>query len=409
MMKTLAFFSPLSPLPSGVAHYADSLARRLAERWRLVFYIDGDYRPQTAVDLGEVKDHKQFRGEEDIFLFQASNGPMHAYMYPHILKHGGGVITLHDSTLYDMVMSYWEGRSRLKFWGDFMLNEGMSGIRRILEPLPGGGGKISERIFQHLYIEEESKRNSFTFLRRVVRHSKGIIAHSRWVEDAARRAGASCPIVTVPLAVEKAPPEISTDQARKTLNLERIGLGTRTFTALVYGYIQRHKRIEPILDAWSQFIRETPDAILLLIGPRSPDLDVDAAVAQRNLDDKVFVDASFVSSEKVLLYVFSADLCLNLRNPVYGSSSQTLMQILAAGRACVATDAETFSEFPDEVVKKITGGPQETLEILEALRWARDNAEERRNLGIRAREFVERGCLWSQVGEKYNEFLSDSV
>ncbi len=403
-MKTLAFFSPLSPLPSGVAHYADNLARQLADNWKIVFYIDGDYRPEAVEDLGEVRNRELFRGEEDIALFQASNGPMHAYMYPDILRHGG-VITLHDSTLYDMVISYWEGKSRAKFWADFLRNEGADGVRRMMAPLKEGGGKFSQRILHNLYLDEESKRNYFTFLRRVVRCARGIITHSRWVADAVRRAGAECPIMTVPLAVQPAPAQMPADAARESLGLNEKGVKPHTFVALVFGYIQRHKRIEPILDAWARFVTEAPDAMLLLVGPRSPDLDIDRAVAQRNLGDRVLIDASFVLMEKIRLYLFSADLCLNLRKPVYGSSSQSLMQILAAGRACVVTDAETFSEFPDEVVKKISCGPSEVDDILEVMRWAVNNSDERRELGMRAREFVEAGCLWSQVGEKYNDFL----
>ena len=279
-MKKLAFFSPLSPLPSGVAVYADKLAERLAAHWRIIFYLGSAYEPSAAGALGEVRLHTEFRGEEDVTLFQASTGPMHAYMYPYILKHGG-IVTLHDSTLYDMVVLYWEGRSRARFWWDFFMNEGFGGVKRAVAPLPKGDGKISQRIMYNLYTDEENKRTNFPFLKRVSRRARGLIAHSRWVADAARRAGARCPLMVIPLAVERAPEWMPSPAARESLGLEKLGIGPGTFVALAYGYIQRHKRIEPILEAWSRFSAETSDAKLLLVGPRSPDLDIDTAIAER--------------------------------------------------------------------------------------------------------------------------------
>ncbi len=405
-MKSLAFFSPFSPVPSGVAHYADYLAVELADKWDINFYIDGSYRPDKLCGLGRVKDHRDFRGREDVTLYQASNGPFHAYMYPYILKHGG-ITTLHDSTLHDMVITWWENRSRIKFWADFLLTEGWKGLGRALAPLPERDGSLSERILHNLYLDEKEKRNSFPFLRRVVGRSGGIITHSRWVALAARNAGAGCPILTVPLAVQPAPKEIPGVEARKEAGLEKKGVGEGTFLAMVFGYIQPHKRIEPVLDAWKRFTEQNADAVLMIVGPRSPDLDVDNAVKERNLREKVIIEGEFLPMEKVWTYIYSADFCLNLRWPVYGSSSQSLMQLLAAGRPCVVTDAETFAEFPDDVVKKIPCDEGEVDSILETLKWAINNPEERRKMGERAGRHVQENCLWSKVGAEYDRFLRE--
>lgn len=403
-MKTLALFGPLSPLESGVAVYTEGLARQLAEHYKITFYISHDYSPKAVGNLGEVRTHEHFRGREDIALFQASNGWMHSYMYPHILRHRG-IVTLHDSTLHDMVISYWERKPRWRFWPDFIANEGLGGIRRAIAPLPEGDGSISDRILRHLYLDDESKRRSFTFLKRVARRATGIISHSRWVAHAAKTAGADCPIMTVPLAVDPAPKQIAVEEARKAAGLYERGVGEKTFMALVFGLIQKHKRIEQILDAWIKFTGETADAVLLFLGPRDRDFDIDKAVSSRGLDDRVRIIGRFEPMDKVWDYIFAADLCLNLRGPVYGSSSLSLMQILAAGKAAVVTDAETFSELPDDVVKKVSDGPGEIKEIIQTLRWARDNPAERIALGHRALDYVQSGCLWSQVGKKHIEFL----
>lgn len=407
-MKSLAFFSPLSPLPSGVAIYADRLAAQLADKWKIVFYIDDNYTPSLAANFGEIRNHFEYRAQEDLTLYQASNGPMHAYMYPYILKYGG-IATLHDSTLYDMAMTYWEGRSRLSFWLDFIRNEGLTGLNRVMAPMPKGGGNISQRILHNLYRDEENKREKFVYFNRVVKKVGGIVTHSKWAADAAIRHGAKCPIMTVPLAIEPAPPTISKSEARKSIGFDKAGLDDRAFMVLAYGYIQRHKRIESILDAWAIFSKRRTGSKLVLVGPRSPDLDIDIEIEKRNLGDNVIIDSTFAPKEKVYNYIYSSDICLNLRKPVYGSTSQTLMEILAAGKACAVTDLETFSEYPDDIVKKISGDENEISEIVRVLDWAVENPQARESMGRRAKQYVESECLWGIVGSKYSDYLTDAT
>ena len=131
------------------------------------------------------------------------------------------------------------------------------------------------------------------------------------------------------------------------------------------------------------------------------------AVEKRGLAGSVFIDDSFTPMENVYNYIYASDICMNLRKPVYGSTSQTLMEILSAGRACAVTDLETFSEFPDQIVKKVSSGDGEVDDILQTLRWARDNPDEREKMGFKARKYIESGCLWKQVGKKYNEYLTN--
>ena len=167
-MKSLAFFSPLSPLRSGVAHYGDALARVLSEYYEIIFYIDDGYRPTEMEGGGEVRNFNEYGGKEDMTLFQASNGPLHAYMYPFLLE-GGVAMTLHDRTLHDMAVKYREGKSRREFWLDFIATEGPGGLIKVTAPLPGGGGSLSERIMHNLYTDEENKRLRFKVLGGVVR------------------------------------------------------------------------------------------------------------------------------------------------------------------------------------------------------------------------------------------------
>lgn len=405
-MKTLAFFSPLSPLKSGVAHYGDALARELAHFYKIIFYIGEGYTPSEIKDIGDVRLHTEYRAREDMALFQASNGPLHAYMYPYLLE-GGAVMTLHDRTLYDMAMEYWDGRPRRYFWKDFIQTEGLTGVRRSLASPPQGIGTISRRIMHNLYRDEDRKRVRFPFMKRMVSAARGIVVHSGTVKDAAGSFGASCPMIVTPLAVEPAPPHQNRDEARGELRLSKAGVSSGTFVALAYGFIQHHKRIDALLDAWKMFMAKAPDAKLILLGPRSPDYGIDWKIYDKKLIDKIFIDDSFPPMDIVYRYLYSADLCINLRYPVYGSSSHSLMQILSAGRPCVVTAEETFAEFPDEIVIKAPYGAGEVEALERIFVRAIERPDEMTGIGKRAREHVESTCLWRHAGPRYHKFLEE--
>lgn|GEM_PF-2275592 len=405
-MKTLAYFSPLSPLRSGVAHYGDALARELAQFYKIIFYLDEGYTPTDVAGLGEMRLHSEYRAEEDMTLFQASNGPLHAYMYPYLLR-GGAVMTLHDRTLYDLAMKYWEPRPRPHFWVDFILTEGISGVFRAIEPLPGGGGSVPKRIMHNLYTDEDRKRVRFPYMKRMVSGARGIVAHSGTVLDAAKSFGARCPTLVTPLAVSPAPPSLSKEEARRALSMEEMGVKSNTFVAIAYGFIQRHKRIDALLDAWKRFTARLPEARLILLGPRSPDYDIAGAIRDRNIEQYITIVDSYPPMDSVYRYLYSADLCVNLRYPVYGSSSYSLMQILSTGRPCVVTAEETFAEFRDDIVIKAPYGVGEVEAIEKIFIRAIEKPEGMVEMGRRAREHVESTCLWSHAGPRYHKFLED--
>lgn len=402
--KSIAFFSPLPPQKGGVALYGETLARELAKFFDIVFYIDEGYIPCNANKLGEIRNHTDYRREEDFTLFQATNSPLSAYMYPYLLE-GGGILTLHDRTLYDMAIRYWEWRPRTQFWGDFFRNEGLKGIQKVFSADNNSSLNLSKRILNNLYFDEERKRTRFTFLKLAVKRAKGIITHSLTVKNSVMEAGANCPIMVSPLAVEQAPPQMSPQEARRHLELGKVGIDSATFVALAFGFIQRHKRIELLLEAWARFVKKEQNVKLILLGPRSPDFDVDELIMKKELSDKVLIDDSYPPMEKVYLYFFASDLCFNLRYPVYGSSSYSLTQMMSAGKPCVVTDLETFSEFSEDMVIKAPIGDKEVEFLENILMHARENPVHFEEIGKRARKYIESHCLWEQTGAKYRDFL----
>lgn len=407
---TLAFFGPLLPLKSGVAEYSTSLVKELAKAFRVQAYIDDGYTPDGLENSDvTINASSQFKGAEDIALFQPSNGPLHAYMYPLLLKYGG-VSTLHDATLFDMVMIHWEGKPRAAFWLDFIRNEGLTGVMKLLSREPGDPINPSELILKNLYKDELNKRERFRFLKRVAKSSKALITHSKYVAEAALSINPDLPVLETMLGVEDRNIQRSKTESRDYLNLAKHGIKPDSFVLISYGHIQSHKRIPQCLEAFAKLTRSNPDARYILLGPRSPSVNVEELAEKFNVLNKVMVVDNYPPLEEVNEYLNSADLCLNLRWPAFGSNSYSLVQSLAAGVPTAVTDIETFGEYPDDAVIKVKWDEKDEVEnIYKTLEWAQQNPKELEAFGEAGKEFVKLNCTWEVVGKQYTKFLQSNM
>jgi glycosyltransferase involved in cell wall biosynthesis len=72
-------------------------------------------------------------------------------------------------------------------------------------------------------------------------------------------------------------------------------------------------------------------------------------------------------------YARAADVCVQLRYPVRGESSASVLRALAAGAACVTSDEGPMAELPDDVTWKVRSPHHEVADLTAAL--ARLHAE----------------------------------
>jgi hypothetical protein len=92
----------------------------------------------------------------------------------------------------------------------------------------------------------------------------------------------------------------------------------------------------------------------------------------------------------------ASDVVVDLRYPHRGEVSGSLARALQSGRAAVVSATGTYLDFPDDVVRRIEGGPPRASELARVLGELAANDAGRKALGARAREYM-RGLARSEA------------
>ena len=88
---------------------------------------------------------------------------------------------------------------------------------------------------------------------------------------------------------------------------------------------------------------------------------------------------------------------LNLRYPTVGENSGTLMRALGLGKAVIVSEVGSFCELPASICLKAPVDRSEEDHLFEYLNLLVSRPDVRRELGAKARAWVEAECTWPHV------------
>jgi hypothetical protein len=108
-----------------------------------------------------------------------------------------------------------------------------------------------------------------------------------------------------------------------------------------------------------------------------------------------------VPLEWLAAFARAADACVQLRYPVHGETSAVLLRALAAGAACVVSDAGSFSELPPDVAVRVGTGETEVEEVASALVRLHDEPVLASRLRARAAQFAADTHTLEQAAARY--------
>ncbi len=399
----IAFFSPLPPRKSGVSDYSQLLLTELQRTYRIDLYHDSGYVPEPALasDDFRARDCRlfhRFAPQEDYHavVYQMGNSRYHSYMYETLVR-VPGVVTLHDFCLAGFHLHYGHSREGAR---EYLRNqllewypEDTPRIEAAIESWPQDWGQVARGCAEAGWYMN----------RRLIDASSYVIVHSPWCVEQVRKGQSQYTdkMVMIPHGIQ--PRERSKTQRAAIRDRFNIPLDALMFAS--FGFIHPEKMSPEALDAFKVVADENPHAIFVFVGE-----DADCGTVRRHAADLGLGDrARFLGRTTIEDFADLAsvtDVGVNLRRPpTNGETSGALLYLLSSGVATIVTDVGTFSDYPNEAVRKLKweSEGQEGLNRL-FLELSR-NPETRDRLGNAAWDYVAKYHEWSRVAEQYVEVI----
>jgi glycosyltransferase involved in cell wall biosynthesis/SAM-dependent methyltransferase len=364
----VAFFSPLPPARSGIADYSEALL--------------GSLRHLADVEVFSSQDQPFDSSRFDIALYQVGNNGFHGFVYETALRHPG-VVVMHESNLHHLIADITIKRGN---W-DAYVNE-----------CEYNGGAPARQFAERVRkLEIGPDYEGLPMTRRLLQSSRGVIVHSRFMEQEMRTAGFTGPVAVIPHGAWI--PESDRNGFRY-----KLGLDESTALIGIFGFLKPYKRIAESLRAFRRLIRVVPTARMILVGEPHPEFPLESMIRSMGLDAHVRV-LGFAPIEDFVGYLAACDIVLNLRYPTVGESSGTLLRSLGLGKAVMVSDIGSFQEFPEDVALKVSVGAGEEDLIFEYLNLLVSRPDVCKALGRRAKNYVAEQCNWPAVARQYTAFL----
>ena len=396
----LAIFSPVPPIPSGIAAYLLDLLPLLPQSWHIDVFTDagvvadggalnrGRRQPVGCIPHTEFAAHHA-REPYHLTIYQVGNSSPRAYMLEYVLRHPG-LLVLHDGVLHPARMDA------------ALAEDDLHPYRRLAAACREDvGGAIGHLVAAGLggpalYL-------TFPMCEDLVRASLVTGMHGEiscgWLRGMVPQAR------TVPLAHWRS---VASDDDRRDRWRCRLG-GDDNVIIGSFGNIGAERRLDRILRALAGIDRGTAWR-LVVAGRVDPRLELAGLAEELGLADRIawhdgLDDADFVA------VMDSVDLAVNLRYPTMRASSGVLHQLLQLSVPVLISDVLHWREYPESAVARIPPGPDESeAEALRSAlqRWILD-ADARAAAGREAAAWAARHISPEAMRRSYLEAIAEAL
>jgi glycosyltransferase involved in cell wall biosynthesis len=334
----LAWFTPLPPVPSGVAHYSlDALPGIAADHAVDVFVASA--AELACARTRQIPAHAAHdfvwmheRAPYDLIVYQVGNAGCHDFMWPYLFQYPG-LVVLHDAHLHHARAAALLARGRRNDYTEELLfnHPGVPTTRAALG-MAGFAGPI-------YYF--------WPMLRTVVLSARRVAVHNALVAADLRNQFDATPVDVLRLGVHdplRSEHGRDADHGRARARA-RLGISSDAFVVLAYGGVTPEKRISAAIHAIAATRHHHPDLRLVIVGPSPGSNDVRDEARAAGIADRVTV-TGYVNGEDVPAYLVASDAALCLRWPTARETSAAWVQCIAAGLPTVLTDLAHLAHIP---------------------------------------------------------------
>ena len=335
--STLAMFTPLPPIESGISDYSVDLITEIASRYQQIdVFIDDGYTPSCVLpDNVRVLHYKKFRNSSyyDAIVYQFGNSTYHTYMID-ILRKYPGIIELHDANLHGLALALTIGTGNLLQYREMVRADFSEEATE----------KLIETEQRTDFSPDKAILNGF-----VVNYARKVIVHSDWAKRCLLEKDIGRDVYMIPLHVKMS------EMPDKTQCRKQYGYDEKDIIIAAFGLVSNTKRVIPVVKAceklWDEGYR-----FKLLFGGKIIEENVQNFFDELRRDpvtqERVKV-TGFLELSEFLDYMDMADICLNLRYPYNGETSAACCRLLAKGKCVLVNDVGAFSEIPDDTCVKL--------------------------------------------------------
>lgn len=336
----LAWFSPMPPVPSGIAACSAELVDELAARHAIDVYVHdtGPDRaalvrhPRAGVRVLSAHDFvwRQRAEPYDLTVYQIGNSSHHDYIWPYLFRYPG-LTVLHDAHVHHArAASLLRTRRADDFRREFVANH------------PEASADVAELAIagldNHLYYFSPMSRLIIEASRLTAVHAPPLVQQ---LGESLREPR----ITAIRLAHGRLLSTSEIQRARQTVRGVH-GIPDEAVVFGVFGGLTPDKRISQILSALETVIPYAPSVHLLLAGAPARHYDVAADVRQRGLDDRVTMTGYLPTESELSDCIGACDVSLNLRWPTAREMSGPWLRALAAGRPTITIDLAHLVDVP---------------------------------------------------------------
>jgi glycosyltransferase involved in cell wall biosynthesis len=401
----LAVVSPFPPKASGISDYAMRLVEALSGRYAIELVHENGYVPEPGLDArrlpcvreGTFARRARVLGYRGI-LYQMGNSYYHGAVY-NLLQAIPGVVTLHDFNL-----------AAFHFWRAHQRGDGPANFRRELAHCYPDrpellGPDLIEWAAERGGLQEACTRRGLHVNRRVFEAAEAVVVHSPWCLEQVRAGLPEHVAKTNVIRLGADPSGI--DPAERAATRARFGLPADALVFGSFGILTQGKMFEEAIRAFDAIADELPGALLVFVGADWEDGAAQALARGLGREGRIrFLgrqpDAHFEA------LVRAADVGVMLRRPpTYGETSAALLDLMRHGVPAIVTDVATFSDYPDDAVRKVRlGADGSGLDgLVAAMRELAGDGARRAALGAAARRLVAANATWERVAEAYAEVI----
>lgn len=405
-MSRLAFFSPLPPLPTGIADYSADVLRILAPHHEIdAFHAQEDVDRSRLGGVGVFPfasfEERRAAKPYDAAVHQLGNSTAHAFIY-EILPRARGLLVLHDLVLH---------HARAKTFLDspevaaYRADPGSAARREaarasidryraeVSAAYPSRGALVAD---VHLDTTGRLLPYAYPLFEGPAQAATVVAAHNQAILDAVAR---EVPAVRVArLAMPMTAVAVSREQAAAIR--ARHGLTPADFVVGTLGLLTPEKEVPVIARAVARARRLGVRARLLLVGAAPDPRALQASLQLADIEEDAII-AGRVAFGDLPAYIETFDVAVHLRYPTARETSAALLRVLAQGRPTVMSDLDNFAEIPDDAVIRARTTDEEG-EVTRAILRLVDSEHLRARLGRAAAAYVEREHSPARCLDDYN-------